>query len=70
MSHNNNNDFGADIMRVFYKYTSRLAIAAMLFPLPAYSGGYKFSDGDKFLEVGARIQLQYKVESGYRAKDR
>ena len=49
-------------MRVFYKYTSRLAIAAMLFPLPAYSGGYKFSDGDKFLEVGARIQLQYKVD--------
>ena len=49
-------------MRVFYKYTSRLAIAAMLLPLPAYSGGYKFSDGDKFLEVGARIQLQYKVD--------
>ena len=49
-------------MRVFYKYTSRLAIAAMLLPLPAYSGGYKISDGDKFLEVGARIQLQYKLD--------
>jgi hypothetical protein len=59
---NNTNDSGAEKMRVFYKYTSRLAIAAMLLPLPAYSGGYKFSDGDKFLEVGARIQLQYKVD--------
>ena len=49
-------------MRVFHKYTSRLAVAAMLLPLSAYSGGYKFSDGDKFLEVGARIQLQYKVD--------
>ena len=49
-------------MRVFHKYTSRLAVASMLLPLPAYSGGYKFSDGDRFLEVGARIQLQYKVD--------
>jgi hypothetical protein len=49
-------------MRVFYKYTSQLAVATMLLPLTAYSGGYKISDGDRFLEVGARIQLQYKLD--------
>ena len=40
----------------------RIAVAAALVPLPAYSGGYKISNGDQFLEVGARIQLQYKVD--------
>lgn len=49
-------------MRVIYKHTKLVLIAVMLAPLSAYSGGYKFSDGDKFLEVGARIQLQYKVD--------
>ena len=49
-------------MQVLYRYTKRLAIVAMLLPLSAYAGGYKFSDGDQFLEVGARIQLQYKVD--------
>jgi len=49
-------------MQVLYRYTKWLAIVAMLLPLSAYAGGYKFSDGDKFLEVGARIQLQYKVD--------
>jgi len=40
----------------------RLAITVLLLPLPAYAGGYKISNGDQFLEVGARIQLQYKVD--------
>ena len=49
-----------------------LALAAVLAPLPSHSGGYKISDGDKFLEVGARIQLQYYVNdpaSGARTDD-
>jgi hypothetical protein len=49
-------------MQVLYRYTKWLAVVVMLLPLSAYAGGYKFSDGDKFLEVGARIQLQYKVD--------
>jgi hypothetical protein len=49
-------------MQVLYRYPKWLTIVAMLLPLSAYAGGYKFSDGDKFLEVGARIQLQYKVD--------
>ena len=49
-------------MQVFYRYMKWLSIVTMLLPLSAFAGGYKFSDGDKFLEVGARIQLQYKVD--------
>ncbi len=43
-------------------FLRRTMITAVLVPLPAYSGGYKISNGDQFLEVGARIQLQYKVD--------
>ena len=49
-------------MQVFYRYMKWLSIVAMLLPLSAFAGGYRFRDGDKFLEVGARIQLQYKVD--------
>ena len=49
-------------MRIFRENARLLAIAAAIVPLPVLSGGYKISDGDKFLEVGARIQLQYKVD--------
>jgi len=41
---------------------SSITLVLSLLPLSAYAGGYKFSDGDKYLEIGARIQLQYKVD--------
>ena len=44
-----------------HKLSSMMLVLSFL-PLSAYAGGYKFSDGDKYLEVGARIQLQYKVD--------
>ena len=59
---NNNKNHEASIMQLSCIPIRRLAIAAVLIPLPAYSGGYKISNGDQFLEVGARIQLQYKVD--------
>jgi hypothetical protein len=49
-------------MLVILKHARLLSVPVMLIPLSAVSGGYKISDGDKFLEVGARIQLQYKVD--------
>ena len=49
-------------MQIPSRRLSLLAMTTVLVPAAAYSGGYKISDGDKFLEVGARIQLQYKVD--------
>lgn len=49
-------------MQVINQPVMLLAIATMCTPLAANSGGYKISDGDKFIEAGARIQLQYKVD--------
>jgi phosphate-selective porin OprO and OprP len=47
--------------------TQITAVAALLLPVlycvsPAAADGYKISDGDKFLEVGARMQLLYSVD--------
>ena len=55
-------DYEAYLMLFVHKQARLLFVPVMLIPLSAVSGGYKFSDGDKFLEVGARIQLQYKVD--------
>jgi hypothetical protein len=49
-------------MLIISKSARLLTAALMLIPLSAVSGGYKISDGDKFIEIGARIQLQYKVD--------
>jgi len=49
-------------MPVIQKHARLLSVPIMLIPLSVVSGGYKISNGDKFLEVGARIQLQYKVD--------
>ncbi len=45
-----------------YHKLSAATVVVSLLPFSVYAGGYKFSDGDKFLEVGARIQLQYRVD--------
>ena len=34
-------------------------ITALVTPLSAYAGGVTYKDGDKYLKVGGRIQLQY-----------
>ena len=40
-----------------------LAPAVLLvFSSAAIADGYKISDGDKFIKIGARIQLQYKID--------
>lgn len=49
-------------MQLSYQRAVLALIPVLFVPLSAHSGGYKFSDGDKFLEVGARIQLQYKMD--------
>jgi hypothetical protein len=59
-------------MRFLNKQTGVLMLPVMVVPLVASAGGYRISDGDRFLEVGARIQLQYKVDdpaSGQKTDD-
>lgn len=39
-----------------------LTTATLVFCSSAIADGYKISDGDKFIKLGARIQLQYKMD--------
>ena len=45
-----------------HKRAGMVMVPAMLIPVAGHAGGYRISDGDKFIEAGARIQLQYRVD--------
>jgi len=42
-----------------YKSIKLAVITALAMPLSAHAGGVTFKDGDKYIKVGGRIQLQY-----------
>ena len=49
-------------MPSFIAPRSLLAVTATCLSSPTFADGYKISDGDKYIKLGARIQLQYKMD--------
>ena len=49
----------ATVQKVKTDIVKLAVITALATPLSAYAGGVTYKDGDKYLKVGGRIQLQY-----------